>query len=154
MGIFDFLKKSDKELKRELDLRQLEEYFEFDEESMDRSMRRYEEEKKRLTEKYGDEWSDVYVKQHVRFVTDADRRRDANMWIYEGIEPCCPPRLPDHPYESICYQRMREVYGDAYDRLRHHKSGDPEVVELLLQDAAKTGRWDELPECLQQECQF
>lgn len=33
-----------------------------------------------------------------------------------------------------------------------HVPGDPYSVELLLQDAIKTRKWKELPDCLQEEC--
>ena len=42
--------------------------------------------------------------------------------------------------------RMRELYGSQYDELRQHLARDERVVELLLADAVKIGKWRELPE--------
>lgn len=50
---------------------------------------------------------------------------------------------------KIARDRMLEIYGDQYDELLVHEYGDPRAVELLLNDAIKTGRWKELPDCLQ-----
>lgn len=47
--------------------------------------------------------------------------------------------------------RQRELYGDRYDELVQHKYGDSRVVELLLQDAIRTGKWKELPDELWDE---
>lgn len=41
---------------------------------------------------------------------------------------------------------MRELYGSQYDELRQHLARDERVVELLLADAVKIGKWRELPE--------
>ena len=46
---------------------------------------------------------------------------------------------------------MQELYGDDYDELRSYKNADPRVVELLLDDAVRTGKWKELPDELQPE---
>lgn len=40
---------------------------------------------------------------------------------------------------------IREVYGDRYEELRYHEAKDPEVSELLVRHAIKTGKWRELP---------
>lgn len=46
--------------------------------------------------------------------------------------------------------RRRELYGAMYDTLmRERVMYDPRVAELLIQDAIKTGAWDELPDDLQ-----
>lgn len=55
------------------------------------------------------------------------------------------------PFMLRQYAHEREVYGDALDRLVSHDPGDPEAVELLLRWAEKTGRWRDLPDCLQGE---
>ena len=48
-------------------------------------------------------------------------------------------------------ERMHELYGDEFDELRHHMDADSRVIELLIQDAIRTGKWKELPDELQDE---
>lgn len=153
MGMFDFLKKDRKEVNKILDLRQLDHLLDYDEVAYEKRKKEDEEEKVRLKKQYGERWREIYDERHHLYVTDKERRTGFNQDIYNGfyILPCVTVRGVQC-VEPAREQRMREVYGQAYDRLFYHKKGDPEVVELLLQDAVKTGRWDELPECLQEEC--
>lgn len=152
--MFEFLRKSRKEIDETLSLKQLERFFEYDKEAAEKRRRAREAEEAELKKQYGDRWYDVYAERHHLYVTDRDRRIKFNQEIYDGryyLEQTTPEGF--RSIQQIREQRMKEVYGDAYDRLYYHKKGDPEAVELLLQDAVKTGRWDELPECIQEECQ-
>ena len=68
----------------------------------------------------------------------------AGMSIVEGYVGCDPYAIKD----LVTKQEMRELYGDNYNRLKDHKPYDLEVADLLINDALKTGKWKELPQCL------
>lgn len=156
--MFEFLRKSRKEIDETLSLKQLERFFEYDKDLSRKIREEQELEIADLKKRYGDKWWDVYRERHFLVVTEEMENREYrikfNQEIYDGkyyLDQCSPSMF--ERIQRNREQRMKEVYGDAYERLYRHKEGNPEVVELLLQDAVKTGRWDELPECLQQECQ-
>lgn len=104
-------------------------------------------------EKYGREEGDR------RFCMDAIERnrstirRSVNTRIYftgEVNDPFNPEatRAEEEEFEA----RLREVYGDQYDELVLHRvKRDPRVAELLIQEAMRTGVWEELPKELQPE---
>lgn len=106
-------------------------------------------------EKYGAEWKKHYdawrVEQGLLPHPDCDLdTKTMNEGIYEGdlvrVVGYGAGQFMLRQYAHLC-----EVYGDAYDRLKRHLPGDPEAVELLLRWAEKTGRWRDLPDCLQDE---
>lgn len=77
--------------------------------------------------------------------------RSVNVAIYCGCMPLMSSRKMYVSLEKRYEARMHELYGDRYNELKHHSRGDSRVVEILLQDALKTGRWKELPDELHEE---
>lgn len=45
--------------------------------------------------------------------------------------------------------RMQYLFGDAYDIYHLPKAEDPDIADILVNDALKTGMWRELPDELQ-----
>lgn len=106
-------------------------------------------------EKYGTEWKKYYDEWRVEHGLlphpDCDLQvKSMNEGIYEGD---LVHISGDGTGELMLrqYAHLREVYGEAYERLERHRPGDSEAVELLLQWAERTGRWRDLPDCLQDE---
>ena len=90
--------------------------------------------------KYGDAWSERYLQD---CCGDDDYSADmhtVNSAILYGTS------LIGTRFFDMQETRMRELYGSQYDELRQHLARDERVIELLLADAVKTGRWRELPE--------
>ena len=147
---------SKNKVKQELDLHQMEQLMDsvFEDPDGSKAVRAaaYEREQSALEDQYGSDWHRVYMERY--YINDCkENRRYINQLIYDGNNFL--PMIADKKYADIVLaereHRMREVYGDRYDELYHHKPGDPVVCERLIQDALKTGRWDELPEELQEE---
>lgn len=77
--------------------------------------------------------------------------KDVNLAVYCGAAPMSTNRKLFLAFEKRYEARMRELYGDRYEELKNHRRGDSRVVEILLQDALKTGKWKELPNQLHEE---
>lgn len=113
------------------------------------NMKKKEEYKK----KYGDGWWEVY-KRDCGYYHDGSYDRNmkfVNSCIYHGSCPDSTDPIDLMELRRMWRERMHVLYGGAYDELERHKNADPRVVELLLQDAIKTGKWKELPNELQAE---
>lgn len=104
-------------------------------------------------EKYGDDWI-------LRWLDDNSTPDDVdgdmkfiNTAIYHGETATisCSTMKQFEEFNKKQEDRQRELYGDRYDELVQHKYGDSRVVELLLQDAIRTGKWKELPDELWDE---
>lgn len=126
----------------------------FDSEEMRMRAKEFKEGEKRYKKMYGDEWQTKYM-HDLGILRDIDYDEDMkliNLGIYCG-EPFSVSGYGEHAKEFREKQelRMREIYGDDYATLRGHKFGDLTVVEMLLNDAIKTGKWKELPDELQDE---
>lgn len=103
-----------------------------------------------LKEKYGDAWPEHYDKW-IGAEPPADYDTDLKE-INEGILLGTPVSVSGNAAGSFHRRQllqMRDVYGDAYDRLCRHDPNNPEVIGLLLGWAERTGRWKELPDGLQ-----
>lgn len=103
-------------------------------------------------QKYGSQWFKKYAVDK-GLMPDYDiTLKETNEFIYLGREPFFidwTPRLK--MCQDLYAERTHALYGDAYDELIHHEPGDIRVVELLLSDAVKTGKWRELPDELQSD---
>lgn len=99
--------------------------------------------------KYGKDWLrhfDEDVMGSRDYDTDWSMKM-ANTAIYDGKLPFILGNGSARVEVPQLYeQRMRELYGDRYDELKHHAPGDERVVKLLLEDVAKTGRWTDMPD--------
>lgn len=103
--------------------------------------------KERLYPIYGDKWLLEYAREEGILSTESMQRKNINTLLYEGAPYLATDGGIPGGYD-LYLDRAREVYGREYDTLIHHAPGDPRVVRLLLQDASRTGRMDELPDCL------
>lgn len=103
--------------------------------------------------KYGaDEGSSIFVKELFgdRLADYDCDSKTVNCAIYDGCMPLVTASGNRVKHLAKLYeQRMRELYGDDYDDLVDHARGDKRVVQLLLDDAVRTGKWKELPDELQ-----
>lgn len=105
-------------------------------------------------QKYGDDWFEHFVE-----LTDPNYGIDmieqsANEHIYEGYWPGWsgdPGAVI--PYLDGYINKMKRLFGPEWENHIKHQPDDPEVNELLIKDTLKTGKWKELPECLQEEYQ-
>lgn len=127
---------------------------EFNGEEIRRGMKELEEGEEKYKQMYGDEWWPKYL-HDLGILRDIDYDEDMKT-INEGIycgEPFFVSGYGEHVKKFYEKQesRMREIYGKDYDTLRSHEFGDLTVVERLLNDAIKTGKWKELPDELQDE---
>lgn len=111
-----------------------------------------EREKAEFKAKYGADWKKKWM-HHVCHQHDYDDRLKAfNMFIYQsGVMHVLGNGAAPRQIMTAFEQRCREVYGDEYEVLKRHDYADPRVVELLLQDALRTGKWKALPDELQEE---
>lgn len=120
---------------------------------LDEKSRMYKEQRAFYQRKYGDNWRQRWLEDcGVPVDYDGDMKF-INTSIYYGI---CASRSSTNSdtirlFDEKQTARWHELYGDCYDELLRHKAGDPRVVELLLQDALRTGKWKELPDELQDE---
>lgn len=111
------------------------------------------EEQEQFRKFYGKDWFRKWC-EYVHLNPDYDvHLKLVNSAIYYGseIRMCTADLSAIMEIRNLLESRRHELYGSDYERLRHHEKGDPEVVELLLADAIKTGKWKELPDCLQEE---
>lgn len=110
--------------------------------------------KSEYMQKYGDTWE----KEYARFLgvstndTFDEQMKRINEAIYYGI-PVSASGYGSWLDELYCKQeeRMKEFYGENYHVLQYHDPGNSDIVERLLEDAVKTSKWKELPDCLQDE---
>ena len=149
----DIAEKTEQELVESLDLFDLElsdKITEGWEERFAQYDKEHEAARKRLEPVYGSRWVFEWAKEQGLFVTETDRMKDVNTFIYQTA---CHFRqgLGSVYFNEKLRMREYELFGKDYDRLFFHKPHDPEIAELLLQDAVKTGKWQELPDCLQDE---
>lgn len=134
-----------------------------EEEAMER-LRKSEVEQEEYKAKYGKDWLDYYDRDHgIIHESDDDFDYDRALKLMnDGIFNAYYPRIasysipggPDDWMNRVrcgMPKRLMEIYGDRYMELAFHKPNDPRVNELLIQDALKTGKWKELPDCLQAE---
>lgn len=100
--------------------------------------------------KYGDDWLEHYH-EYMNPSLDYDMESKLmNHDIYAGhMSHVTGTGSFDWILKS--HSRMHDVYGDAFERLQRHEPGNLEAVEPLLSWAIRTGRWRELPDCLQDE---
>ena len=112
-------------------------------------LKRVNQEMKEYEEKYGEGWHVQYEKDHGRYVDyDVDMKL-VNTAIWHGTHPCM--YRTGHP-ESIIrlrekYEaRIRELFDGKYE---FHEPNIPEINEVLLADAMRTGKSQELPDVLQ-----
>lgn len=101
-------------------------------------------------EKYGDDWWPHYVKWLCGWPDYDQTTKLLNEQLYRG-SLYSPLGSGAVEAREQMRQHMMDVYGDAWHRLSIHNYADPEVVELLLKWAERTGKWEELPDCLQDE---
>lgn len=133
---------------------------EFNGEEIRRDLRELEEGEKRYKEMYGDEWQKKYL-HDLGFVSDEDFDYDRDMKrineaIYYGV-PIAVSGWGEGIKELYKKQEVRmheiydELYGKDYGIYHGHVEGDKQIIEWLINDAIKTGKWKELPDCLQDE---
>lgn len=105
---------------------------------------------KECKEKYGDDWWSHYVKATDPYYDVDLDERTINRFIYEGHEPCVSG-LGAFQIHTLYWEKMKRLFGPFYKRYVNHKRNDPKVNKILIKDALKSGKWKELPECLQEE---
>ena len=134
-----------------LDLNQLTE-FQFAPGTIAAAHAKTEREKAEFKAKYGADWKKKWM-WHVCHPHDYDANlKFFNTVIYHnGVLNVCGTGDVVRRDMAAFEKRCREVYGDEYDALKWHEYADSRVVELLLQDALRTGKWKELPDELQEE---
>lgn len=125
---------------------------EFDWEQIEKNQIRRDAEQAEYKEKYGDNWFKKWWDDKNPEPDYDDLMKSINECIYYGVIMTITgtDNQVDADQRRV-FERMHDVYGDQYDELEMHAYGDPRAVELLLQDAIKTGKWKELPDCLQDE---
>lgn len=119
------------------------------------ALARYNAEKQAYRDKYGKEEGEKRFYDALEEAERSSIRRKINERIYATgslVDDLnrCPTEVSKRRFEK----RLREVYGDEYDWLVVHRAPyDERVAELLIQDAIRTGAWEELPKALQSEYQ-
>lgn len=103
-------------------------------------------------DKYGDKWFTEYLHGE-GFVADYDiYAKSVNTAIYYG---CWASVSGNNKHVMLVPKmqedRMHELYGDRYEELKNHPAADSRIIELLIADAIKTGKWKELPDEIQEE---
>lgn len=124
----------------------------FDWERIRKNRARRRAEQAEYKEKYGDDWFEKWWNDKNPEPDYDTDMKFINNAIYYGDIPRVTG-LGDNVKEhrKMIDNRLHEIYGEQYAELVFHAPGDPRAVELLLQDALKTGKWKELPDCLQEE---
>lgn len=111
-----------------------------------------EAEQAEYKKKYGDTWHDKWWADKNPKPDYDQFLKSINTSIYEGrFMRLMGVGEEVAKRQKQVWDRMHEIYGNQYNKLEVHAPGDPRVIELLLQDALKTGKWNELPDCLQTE---
>lgn len=108
------------------------------------------EQKQTYQKKYGNDWWNYYARDEGYIVDYDDMMKSINDAIYCG-------RLsgfsgtPKLLYErrKLQEERLQELFSGQYDLCNLPKPKDPEVADILINDAIKTGKWEELPDSLQ-----
>ena len=106
--------------------------------------------KAEFKEKYGDAWWPYYTDWLCGSPDYDQMTKLLNEQLYRGTRYSLMGTGVIEAYKQM-RQHMMDVYGDAWERLSTHDHADPEAIELLLKWAERTGRWKELPDCLQDE---
>lgn len=101
-------------------------------------------------EKYGDDWQRHYVKWLCGWPDYNQATKRLNEQLYRG-SLYSPMGSGAVTLRNRMLRHMKDVYGSAWERLYTHYYADPEAIELLLKWAERTGKWQELPDCLQDE---
>lgn len=130
--------------------------FDLDFDSLDRIKSEDEQKQQMYKDKYGDDWFMEYCYGEGIFDRDEDcydsYMKGINTAIYYG---CWSSVSGNSKYVMLVPKmqedRMHELYGDKYEELKNHPAADPRIIELLINDAIKTGKWRELPDELQEE---
>lgn len=124
----------------------------FDSVQMKKTQSKREINQAEYKEKYGDNWFEKWWADHNPKPDYDPLIKSINECIYSGVVMTI--RGTDngvHNDQIRVFERMHEIYGDQYAELEVHAYGDSDVKERLLQDAIRTGKWKELPDCLQDE---
>lgn len=103
--------------------------------------------------KYGDDWQKYYL-DIVFPSSDIDTDlRSFNRAIYGGYMPSYYGLPKDvHELHEMLHERIRVLFNDRdWMKYLHHEPGIPEINEVLINDALRTGMWRELPDELQDE---
>lgn len=144
----DFLKINDKDL----DLEGLSSFLTYEEGEFEKRRIIREKEQEQFKKKYGKDWFSHWWKYR-NPTPDYDLdMKEINIAIYRGHIPSrSGTREFIRMYQKKVENRMFEIYGDEMYDLVYHKPNDPNINERLIRDAMKTGKWKELPDCLQDE---
>lgn len=152
MGVVKFVRRLLKtDVPKEMSLENLT-MFDFSDEAWHAFQARIAARDHEYKDKYGDKWKEKLDEDRQK-EQESSHRKYINESIY-GLG-----RLwQDAHYKPTQREldefdaRLHEVYGDQYDTLVQSRIDlDPRVAELLIQDALRTGRGDELPDMLQDE---
>lgn len=103
-------------------------------------------EQERYRKLYGDGWWEKFCNDkgwNTKLGYDM-RAKVINIAIYEH-------RMCYNASTIQQFYREQELFGERYDELKDRGPCDSRVVELLIADAIKTGKWKELPDELQSE---
>lgn len=122
-------------------------------EDMQKIVQKQRAEQAVFKEKYGDDWFRHWVDAtSYHPPTDYDEfAKRINTMIYEcRIDFCGSPEFLVMARKRYM-ARLNELYGGVLSNIPVHMPRDTYVTELLLNDAMKTGKWKELPDCLQDE---
>lgn len=124
---------------------------EFDKAHIQETKRMMYEKQERYRKKYGKDWRQHYYHDLVDPGYDVDLKF-ANECIYAGRVPgtTIQPGQRSFTMERF-WEQAKRIYGSTEWAVLLHAEGDPAIAELLLQDAVSTGKWKELPDCLQDE---
>lgn len=128
--------------------------FDLDFDRLDQIDAEREQKQQMYKDKYGDDWYIRYLHEE-GIITGGDYdtyAKSVNTAIYYG---CWASVSGNSKYVMLVPKmqedRMHELYGDKYEELKNHPAADPRIIELLIADAIKTGKWKELPDELQEE---
>lgn len=110
---------------------------------------------KEYQERYGDDWLEYYLaenrKEDLYSNTDIFEK-GANIAIYNGHMPFVGGS-PDciSKFHLRYREKMERFFGRSWKKHVFHSPNDPKINKLLIQDALKSGKWEELPKELQNE---
>lgn len=109
-----------------------------------------EREEKEYQEKYGDEWKKQWMKDKMPDVGYSKIAKSINNAIYYGRQIGVfgnPRSLMEKRQKQD--QRMRNLFHGKYDIWNLPDPENSDVADILINDAIKTGKWQELPDALQ-----
>lgn len=133
---------------------------EFNGEEIRRDMKKLREGAEKYKQMYGDGWQAKYL-HAIGVVGDEDFDYDRDMKrineaIYYGVPISVSgwgegiKKLYERQ-EARMHEIYDELYGKDYGIYHGHIEGDEQITEWLINDAIKTGKRKELPDCLQDE---